>query len=143
MVTGAAVKAEGSGYEKNIRVTLTSPIQIGPQGVAIQVFNAPVNVAETVASRAPAAILACGNSRIFPGNPIRYTVDIAGPVSMDLIGLNGVTIVTIMKGMAAAGRHSFVWNGMSKDGVPISRGVGVIRLCSQNGSVSKVVMIGK
>jgi hypothetical protein len=37
-VTGAVVAAEGSGYEKNIRVTFASPIQIGPQGVAIQVL---------------------------------------------------------------------------------------------------------
>ena len=142
LITGTTVAAEGSGYEKNIRVTLTSPIQIGPQGLGIQVFNAPVNVDVAIASRMP-AILACGNSRICAGKSIRYTIDIAGPVSMDLIGLNGVKIATIMKGTAAAGQHSFVWNGMSRDGVRISAGVGVIRLSSQNGAVSKVVMIGQ
>ena len=47
-IKGAAsptIKVEGSDPEKNIRVTLATPIEIGPSGIKIQVSKKPVSVA--------------------------------------------------------------------------------------------------
>jgi hypothetical protein len=141
-VTGAIVAAEGSGYEKNIRVTFSSPIQIGAQGATIQVFNTPQGIAGERPNTAHPA-LSIRDSRIFFGKPIRYTVDAPGRVSIDLIGINGAEIGTLMEGLAQAGPHSFVWNGITNEGAPITSGIAVLRLSSHGGTVTKKVFIGK
>ena len=142
-IGGFTLAAEGSGYEKNIRITLASPILVGPQGLGIQVFNAPVGVVAGTTTAHPPVMLSCSNGRIYPGSTIRYTVDITGPVVMGLIGVNGVVIANIMRGTSFVGPHSFVWNGRSTKGAPVSPGVVVLRLSSSKGAVSSVVIIGK
>jgi hypothetical protein len=132
-----------SPFEKVFRVTLASPIQIGPQGVTIQVFNGPaVGIAEGAPSVAQVA-LGISNNSIAAGALIHYSVGVSGSVTMDLFAVNGVKLGTIMKANVSAGNHSFVWNGQTSQGMRVNAEVAVLRLSTSNVSVSKKVFILK
>jgi hypothetical protein len=77
------------------------------------------------------------------GKPIQYTVDVSGPVSMDLIGMNGVKIGAVVRGTVAAGPHTFQWNGKTLDGAVIGGAIAMMRLTSAGGVFTKIVFIGK
>ncbi len=140
----ATVTTEGSGYEKNIRIKFSTPIQIGPQGIQIGVYNGavPAGVKSTCSYKVLHA-LSLNSVRLAAGVPIRYSVDRTGPVSMELVGLNGATLGTLMSGIVSEGRHSFVWNGAYADGKKASSGAAVIRLRSSIGQTSRIAFIGK
>jgi Predicted bile acid beta-glucosidase len=141
-VTGATVAAEGSGYEKNIRVTFSSPIQIGPQGATIQVFN----TAQGVTNASPFPVhpaLSIHSSRIISGKPVLFTVDVPGRVSLDLIGINGAMICTILNTPLSAGPHEFMWDGGLNQSARVGSGMAVLRLSSSGNTITKTVFIGK
>jgi hypothetical protein len=139
-VTGFTVSdsARGNNYEKILRVTLGSAIQIGPRGTTILVgtwhssgvTDNPVHVVPIV--------FALSDSRIGAGRPIHYSIAASGPVVIDLLAINGVKIGTVFRGTVSAGSHTAVWNSRR-----IGSGVGVLRLISRSGVISKVVYIGK
>jgi len=138
------VEIEGSGYEKNIRVTPLSPFQIGPEDVEIKVYNAPLAIGKGSNRSYPAQyVLKIAGNHIAAGSSIHYSVDVAGPVSMELIGTNGAKIHTLMSGNVPAGQHSFVWNGRFGKGGKAGCGLAVLRLRSSAGVTSKVVFVEK
>ena len=151
-VTNATVTAEtmGNGFEKNLRVTLNTPITIGPGGILIQVgfihsglphraiFNN--NKARVVPE---GSVLALYDSRISADKPVHYSVANAGHVVIDLMAINGAKISSIFSGNVSAGSHTVVWNGRSAGGMPAGSGIAVMRLISQTGVINKVVYIGK
>jgi len=139
---GHTVALEGSGYEKNIRVTLAAPIQIGPQGVRIQVFNKPTGVAGAVR---PSRIrqLAIKSFRLGAGGGVRFSVDKAGPVTMELLAINGAWIGTIMQKNAIAGEQSFIWNGRTIDGKRVGSVLCLMRLTTPDGSITRTVFTGR
>jgi hypothetical protein len=147
---GAAVastsKAEGSGYEKIIRVTMTEPIQIGPSGISIGVYDGPVAVKDSrfaSSNKIHYALSLVSGASLAAGLPIRYSVDAAGPVSMELLGVNGTKIGSLMTDNVAAGQHSFTWNGKLLNGSKVHLGTSVLRLRSSAGETSRIVFIGK
>jgi hypothetical protein len=141
-VTGLTVTAEGSGFEKNIRVTLASPIQVGPQGTVIKVYNTSIGVIGTK-SFPQRPSLALRDGSFHAGKLIQYTVDVSGPFSMDLIGMNGTAIGKIAKGIVAAGTHTIQWNGKTLEGTVVAGAVAMARLTSPGGVFTKIVYIAK
>jgi Glycosyl-hydrolase family 116, catalytic region len=142
IVSAFTLATEGSGYEKNIRITLSSPIQVGRTGVVIQVFNTPVGVTHNALSHTK-GILSCDNGSIVAGKLVRYTTDISGPVSVDLLSANGALVARLVCENVASGIHSFVWNGKSENGFRTASGMGILRLTTPSGSISKMVLIGR
>ena len=140
-VSGLTITAEGSGFEKNIRVTLASPIQIG-QGAVIRVFNVPIGVKGSGALQMRPS-LKIGDRDMRLGKAFRYTVDIPGQASIELIGVNGARIGTVVRGFVAAGPHEVQWNGKTLEGAVVGGAIVVARLSSQGGVVSRIVYIGK
>lgn len=141
VVSGApapVISVEGSGHEKNIRVALAAPIQIGPEGVGIEVYDRPVSVENRLrlSSLKP---LALNTFRLTAGAPVRFSVDAAGEVTMDLMTINGAKIGTIMKKSVSAGSHKFVWNGKTTDGRHVGSVFAVLRLTSPAGSITRIV----
>jgi hypothetical protein len=136
------VSTEGSGYEKNIRVKLSSPIQVGSAGVDIKVYNGAVPVGKGY-SYAKEYWLSIGNSKLSPSCPLRYTTDVAGDVTLDVIAINGARIGTLFKGFAQAGNHTLVWRETFAGGAKAFSGKAVLRLKSESGVVSKLVYISK
>jgi hypothetical protein len=141
-VTNPTIKAEGADPEKNIRVTLTSPIQIGPSGVKIQVSKKPVSVAD-IKGFSTVVPLTLSSSHLRAGSPILYSADVAGNVKMELLSINGAKIGTLMKQQVSAGYHAFNWNGKTIEGKKVGSVFAVLRLTSQNKTMTKLVSIGR
>jgi hypothetical protein len=141
-LASSQIKAEGSDLELNIRVTLTDPIQIGPEGVTMNVYKSAAAVkgaAPTFAS----CPLALGTRTLKTGSPIRFSVDRGGPLTMELIGLNGAKLGIIMQSSMSVGNHSFVWNGKTASG-RVAAGMTLLRMTSSSGSsVTRPVVIAK
>jgi hypothetical protein len=139
----ATAQTEGSGYEKNIRVTLSSPIQIGSGGVDIKVYNGAVPIGKGCSYTGAQYRLAIENARLAPGCPLHYSTDVSGVVTLDVIALNGARIGTLYKGFASEGSHTLVWRGSFAGGAKAFSGKAILRLSSESGVVSKLVYITK
>ncbi len=141
-VTIQKVKAEGSGYEKNIRVTLADQIEIGPEGVKIEVFAGSVG-AKNIHAVYPVYSLGLQTAYLRAGNNVRFTVNHPGSVAMELLSLNGAKIGTIMQKNLSTGNHSFVWNGKTLEGKGVASTMALLRLSNDGKSVTRAVMIVK
>ncbi len=144
-VSAAATAAvEGTGLGKIIRVKMTAPIQIGPEGIDIAVYNGAVPIGKGIGcSYTRQFALSFASSRISAASPVRYCVDVAGPVSMELIGVNGAKVGVIMNKSIASGNHVFQWNGATLDGRLVAAGMTLLRITSKGGSLTKPVFVGK
>ncbi len=147
-IDGAAVTTvtvEGSGYEKNLRIKLASPMTIGPNGITISVNGMTCGTGKGSGAvwSTPVFPLAMNNYRIIAGKPVNYSTNATGVVTMELISLNGAKIGTIMQEQVTAGAHTFVWNGKTVDGKRVGSVFAVLRLMSPNGSVTKTVFTGR
>lgn len=141
-VSGYMVKAEGSGFEKNIRVTLSSPVQIGPEGVKIDVFASPVN-SKGIRPISPSYPLSLKTGILKPQSKIHFSVDKPGPVSMELFSLNGGRIGVIMQDNMSAGEHILHWNGKTINGKKVSSLFALLRLSSARSAVTKAMLVIK
>jgi len=139
LVNGAAaagVKAEGVSPEKNIRVTFTDPITIGPTGVDVIVSKIPVkNAAQFEQVRYYNNSLQ--TAPVVRGKPVIFSVKSAGAVTIEALSLNGAKIGTVYSGTIAAGRHAFTWSGATLDGKSIGNSTIVLRLVTPSGIVAR------
>lgn len=144
LVNGASVTAtpEGSGFEKNIRIAFPAPIQIGPEGIQIEVYSNPVGVTGGT-NQKPATPLSIAASRISANQPIAFSVDAEGPVSIELFTLNGIKIGTIMQEYRTAGSHAVKWNGKTLEGSKVGSTIGIMRLTTVNSMCSRRVFVSK
>lgn len=149
-LTDATVDTETNGnvYEKNLRVTLGSAIQIGAGGATIQVgfmHTTTIAVKDNKDHRVHLVPegFALSDIRISSGKPIRYSVANAGRVVLDLLAINGVKVGTIFSGNVSAGSHTAVWNERTSIGMRIGSSIAVLRLTTQTGVKSKIVYISK
>jgi hypothetical protein len=74
---------------------------------------------------------------------IGLSVDRCGPITMELVGLNGAYIGMIFKSTLSAGSNNVQWNGKTVDNRSIAAGMALLRVSSLNGSVTKPVVIGR
>jgi hypothetical protein len=139
------VTAEEIGIEKNLRIKLASPMTIGPGGMAISVNGMECNtgVCPETKRSLPKFPLAVNNFRIAAGQRIHYTANATGLITMELTGLNGSKIGTIMRERTTPGAHSFVWNGRTIDGKWAGTSIAVLRISSPSGSTAKTVMMNR
>ena len=131
--------AEGSGFEKNIRVTLASPITIR-EGLQIEVFK-DTTVASLPVHRQPAAATALPTQTLSPGRPIRFSVGSRGVVTLELFDLNGMKLGTLYQGTIGSGRHSVVWNGATDGGAVVGSRSVILRLSTADGHVTRQVPV--
>jgi hypothetical protein len=145
ILQGATVALEGSAFEKNIRITLAEPIQVGTPGLCIKVYNGDVPESEAAVIKGKTynirSALNLSGGQIGKGQRIRYSVPVSGLATMELFQVNGVKIGTIAKQSADAGSNSFLWNGMTVQGVRINAPIAVLRLNTGAGSISRTVNI--
>jgi hypothetical protein len=145
IIQGATVTLEGSGYEKNIRITLADEIQVGTPGLCIKVYNGDVPESETAVIKGKTynilSTLTLSGGQIGKGRTIRYSVPVSGLVTMELFQVNGAKIGTIVKQSADAGSNFFVWNGTTVQGMQVNAATAILRLNTGAGSISKMVHI--
>jgi uncharacterized protein (DUF608 family) len=139
MIINKTFVTEGSGLVKNIRITLDSSMQIGKSGIYIGAYSGEVGVNRKM-SRHGFAHQSILDNVIAAGRQIHYSVDVNGPVSMELLSLNGKVLGVIMQKSVSAGENSFIWNGRTTNGSPIKSSLLILRLKSQSGVVSKKVL---
>jgi hypothetical protein len=131
---------EGAGLEKNIRVTFANPVQIGPCGLLAEVYMTQISVSRSTSPSPHVPVLSINSSVIAEGIPIQYTVDAAGPITIDLMTLNGAKISTILqKSIEKPGSYNcFLKNRTMSSGV-LSQRLMIVRLSTRSGSVCKLV----
>lgn len=135
-VTGHTVTTEEWDIEKNIRVALASPIQIGPEGVKIDVFAGAVDVA-SIGSAFSKYKLAINSRYLRAGGSIQFTIDRSGPVTVDLLSLNGARIGRVLEKQMDAGFHSVKWT----EHHPVASAIVLVRVTSTGGSVIRPIMV--
>lgn len=137
---GFTSAVEDWGIEKNIRITFTEPVTVGTAGLHVVVYSEPVG---TIAPRRQSArpSLSIASTTIAAGKPIVCSIDQPGKVTIELLGLNGAKIGTLIeRNVTNAGTHTFTWNGTSVNGKQIGSVVGILRLSSEGTSVSRRVV---
>jgi hypothetical protein len=138
--TGFLISSEDWGVEKNVRVNFTTPVTIGPAGLKIAMYDENVGIV-TSFNRSARTPLGITSSALSKGSPIVFSIDQPGKVTIELLSLKGAKIGTLMNhDVAAAGKHSFMWNGTTVDGRNIGTSMGILRLSTHSGMVAKLVM---
>jgi hypothetical protein len=138
-VRGVTSQAEGSGFEKNIRVTLADPITI-KEGLNIEVYR-DTTVAHSTVAPVAAVRTFISDQALISGKPLRFSVEHRGPVSINAFNLSGVKIGTLFRGMVNGGKHFLIWNGKTSAGNRICSGSIVLRLQTSSGSVTRQVLV--
>jgi len=78
--------------------------------------------------RAPAVLLPVTPSPSAGGADIRYAVTTPVELEIAVYGISGRRVATLVRGQAAAGNHSIVWNGENDSGERVSPGLYFINL---------------
>jgi len=137
-VDGVSYKAEGSGFDKKIRVILAQPISI-QQGLQIAVFR---DTTVGVQNRNNAAIVTALQIRsLESGKPVTFTTSRDGVVTLEAFGLNGVKIGTLYSRNVTAGEHSFIWNGKTSNGHTLSTRMVIVKLRTPEAMISRQMQI--
>ena len=123
-------------------MALADEIEIGPDGVQIEVFAGPVGN-KNIHVVYPVYSLGVNTAYLRAGNHVRFSVQKAGDVSIELLSLNGSKIGTVMQKNLPAGNHSFIWNGKTIEGKAVASVVALMRISNAGRSVSRTVMIVK
>lgn len=144
IVEGATKTLEGSGFEKNIRIKLASPLQISTGGLRIKVYNGAVPAEDLPVHykiRRSSFPLSLTSGQIERGSKISFSVPVAGDVKLDLFQANGVQIGTIANTSVFAGVNNILWNGTTINGTKVSTNFAILRLTCSSGSISKMIYI--
>lgn len=137
---------EGSGFDKNIRVTLASPIQVGPSGITVHVYDGeipPEEISVHYNFKKSAHSFSLANGQLVKGRNISFSVPVSGNVKIDLFQLNGAKIATLADISVSAGAHNIPWTGTNNQGAMMSSNMAIMKLTCKSGSISKTVYIKK
>lgn len=131
---------EGAGHEKNIRIVFKNPLQVGPCGLLAEVYADRVGFHNATRVTPQTLPLSINSGNISNGKPIHFCVDVAGPVTIDLLNLNGTKICTILqKHINSPGKYSAILNNKVIKTGTLSQKILVMRLIANSGSVCKLV----
>lgn len=81
-----------------------------------------------------------------PFNPetvIRYQLSLSGEVKLDIYNLMGQKIKTLVSGKQSTDFHSVKWDGRNDAGIPVTSGVYIYRLKTNEGVQSKKMILMK
>jgi hypothetical protein len=74
---------------------------------------------------------------------IQFALHNAGEVTLAVYDVNGRLVKTVHEGDLPAGNHSIIWNGTSDSGAQVSSGIYFYRLQSEDGTISKSMVLLK
>lgn len=139
---GLTTVAENRYHERNMKITFTTPIQIGPEGIKINVNSTGVTTYHKKESGTPLSIISTVLHR--NGNII-FSIKKPGLVTIALYSLDGVCIGTILKRrITSSGEHMFTWNGTTVRGKKVRHAARtfIVRLSTPEGSVARRLLTG-
>lgn len=82
-----------------------------------------------------------------PPNPLReqstihYSIDTAGPVSLEIYDVSGRMIRSLVRGDQPAGMHEVRWDGWSDSGARVATGLYYLRMTTPSGELDHSVVI--
>ena len=80
-------------------------------------------------------------------NPMRTSTTVAfaltrgGPVSLDVVDVQGRRVRELVQGVRAAGEHRIDWDGRDDDGHAMRAGVYFLRLHAEDRSLNRKVVV--
>ena len=78
-----------------------------------------------------------------PSTTISFALSTATEVSLDIYNLLGQTILTLSDQIESAGEHVITWDGRDASGEPVASGVYLYRLTTDNGTLSRKMLLIK
>ena len=87
-----------------------------------------------------------GQNHPNPFNPrtaIKFSLEQASPVSLQVFDLNGRVVKTLADGSMAAGGHEVVWNGQDENGSSLASGVYFYRLQAEGRTMNRRMVLIK
>lgn len=137
-VDGVSYKAEGTGFDKRIRVTLAQPISI-QQGLQVAVYK---DTTVAVQYRSNTAIASALKTRsLESGKPVSFVTSRDGFVTLEAYGLNGARIGTLLSSNVSAGEHNIVWNGKTTNGYLLSTRTVVVKLRTPDAILTRQMQV--
>ncbi len=108
-------------------VSPNSLVEAAVDDFEISGTSAPVAVEE--APSVAALRLDAPRPNPFPaGTRLRYALPTAGPISLQVFGIDGRLVRSLVNGVQTAGEHEAVWDGRNSSGRPASPGIYFTRL---------------
>lgn len=89
--------------------------------------------------------------RLHPSSPnplttesaIAFELPQAGPVRLDVIAADGSLVARLLDTTLPAGRHVARWNGDDQDGIPVARGVYLVRFAAGRHIQSQKLVVAR
>ena len=78
-----------------------------------------------------------------PSTTIEFNLTKPGFAKLSVYNITGQKICDLATGNMNAGKHSYVWNGRDSKGMPLSSGIFVTRLETENNVISNRMMLVK
>ncbi len=78
-----------------------------------------------------------------PSTTLSFSIPTADQVSLCIYNLKGQRVKDLAQGAMAAGKHSFVWDGMDNAGLPVASGIYLYRLQTGSFTESRKMMLMK
>ena len=138
-VHGVTSVPEGTGFEKNIYVTLASPITIQNE-LKIHVYK-DTTVSTAVTAPVPVSTTALPSQILSSGKPVCFSVKKKCAATLDVFNLQGAKIGSLFSGEVTGGPQSFIWNGKTVCGRQVSNSAVILRLTTPEHSAVKPVQV--
>lgn len=78
-----------------------------------------------------------------PNTIIRYSIPSNSNITLDVFDLRGRKVATLVNEMKEHGVHSVTWNGRNQHGIPVSSGLYIYRLISDQNVLSRRMLLIK
>jgi photosystem II stability/assembly factor-like uncharacterized protein len=78
-----------------------------------------------------------------PTTTVQYSLDVGGPVAIDIYNMRGQRVCTLLHENQAAGKHRVTWNGVDSSNQPVSSGVYFCRLTANGKTELKKMLLLK
>ena len=78
-----------------------------------------------------------------PNTTIKFGLPENGHVQLTIYSMNGQKVRTLLDGQVSKGYHQLVWNGTNESGQPVSGGLYIYELKTENKRILKKMLLVK
>ena len=103
----------------------------------------PVQGVEDLGPVTSLALLPASPNPFFPTTTLGFALPSSGTVRLTVLDLAGRTVRTIAEGNLRGGRHAYIWDGRDDAGHSLPNGLYFTRLETEQGAMSRKVVLTK
>lgn len=134
---------QGPGFGGYLAIAQDKLFQVGQNGIIVCYQNLETDVDDNTGSIQGFALHQNYPNPFNPSTTIRYSLPTRGKVSLTIYNLLGQTIQTLTDQTESAGEHEVTWDGRDVSGEPVASGVYLYRLTTDNGTLSRKMLLLK